>query len=134
MRRSFGERLVVNLFGSSFDFFASVLDETSLPFVLFFRWARGKLPMGLAWGLFWDTWAPFRRYRRWSGIWQVKRDRAYKGQDEFHPSMSMRIEAMLEITKCERDEYLADLSRRWMRLHEADMLNRHSLLDRKQGN
>ena len=124
MRRSFRERLVVSLSDRVFDFMGNVLEEIVLPFSLLSRWVRGKLPLELAWDLFWRTWAPFKLCRRMWGRHLVRKDRAYRGHDEFHPSLDMNVRAMLTMTEDEQEEYLADLCRRRSAQHEADISRR----------
>ena len=121
--RSFGEELrwqAMRLVDRLVDF----LEELVLPFSLFLRWARGKLSLWMAWDILLSTWAPSRWFQRWNGRRMVRKDRSYRGHDEFHPSLGMNVEAMLTMTKDERKEYLADLFRRRQARHEADILRR----------
>jgi hypothetical protein len=118
MRRSFRERLVVSLSNRVFDFVGKVLEEIFLPFSLLSRWARGKLPLWMAWDILRTTWAPFRIVRRWHGRYLAWKDRRYRGHDEFHPSLDMNVRAMLTMTEDEQEEYLADLCRRRQGQHE----------------
>jgi hypothetical protein len=124
MRRSFRERLVVSLSDRVFDFVGKSLEEIFLPFSLLSRWVRGKLPLWMAWEIFWSTWAPIKFCRRVWGRHLVRKDRSYKGHDEFHPSLDMNVRAMLTMTEDEKEEYLADLCRRRQGQHEADISRR----------
>ena len=101
MRRSFRERLVVSLSDGIFDFLVKVLEEMALPFSLLSRWARGKLPLWMAWDILRSTWAPSRIARRW--------------YDRYR---------MFSMSESEQDEYLAYLARRRQAQHEADISRR----------
>jgi len=117
MRRAFTERVTVGLF----DRLVDIAEEVILPFSLLSRWVRGRLPFWMALDIFWSAWAPFIFFRRMRGRFSVWRDRAYGGDDEFHPSLFMNVEAMLTMNEAKVTEYLADLARRRQRLHEAGM-------------
>ena len=93
-----------------------MIEEIVLPFLLTYRVARGQLTLKLAWWLL-DTWWPCKFYRRRKAFFRVWRARRYRGNDEFHHSLSMDGLAMLEMTKPEKEAYLADLKRRRERLH-----------------
>ena len=124
MRRTRRERFVVGFADRFFDILSDLLEEMILPFSLISRWIRGKLPLWMAWDIFWSTWAPFRIVRRWYGRYLVWKDRRYRGHDEFHPSLDMNVRAMLTMTEAEQEEYLADLCRRRQGQHEADISRR----------
>jgi hypothetical protein len=126
MRRTRRERFAVGFADRFFDILSDLLEEMILPFSLLSRWVQGNLPLGLAWDLFWSTWVPFKLCRRLWGRHLVRKDRAYRGHDEFHPSLDMNIRAMLTMTEDEQEEYLADLCRRRQAQHEADISRRHS--------
>ena len=126
MRRTRRERFVVGFADRFFDILSDLLEEMILPFSLISRWIRGKLPLWMAWDIFWSTWAPFRIVRRWYGRCLVWKDRRYRGHDEFHPSLDMNVRAMLTMTEDEQEEYLADLCRRRQGQHEADISRSHS--------
>ena len=124
MRRTRRERFVVGFADRFFDILSDLLEEMILPFSLISRWIRGKLPLWMAWDIFWSTWAPFKFCRRLWGRHLVRKDRAYRGHDEFHPSLDMNIGAMLTMDKAEREKYLVDLRRRRQAQHEADISRR----------
>ena len=114
------------MIGRFLDAAVDFLEEVVLPFRLLSRWAKGKLPLWLAWDIFWTTWAPFKFCRRTWGRLLVMKDRAYRGHDESHHSLSMNLEAMLTMTECELKEYRADLNRRRSKQHEGDIVRRGS--------
>jgi hypothetical protein len=123
--RSFGEELWWQAV-RSMDKLVDFLEEIVLPFSLISRWVRGKLPLWMAWDILWSTWAPFILYKRWLGRRMVRKDRSYRGHDEFHHSLDMNVKAMLTMTKVEQKEYLADLCRRRQGQHEAAISRRAS--------
>jgi len=95
-----------------------MLAEILLPIVLAYRVIVGRLSLFIAWSLL-DTWWPCRLYRRMRSKYRVWKARRYRGNDEFHPSLSMDVLAMLEMTEQEQDAYLQDLMRRRQKLHES---------------
>jgi len=93
-----------------------VLDELWLVPSLVLRVLRGKLSPTIAWWLL-DTWWPFRAARRLRSRARIWRARRYRGEDEFHSSLNMDVEAMLDMTEAEREAYMEDLIRRRDQLH-----------------
>lgn len=106
----------------SFPF--ELLEEILLfPCSIIWRLARRRLTVGSSWNLYRDTAFVFRFFRRMRGRYQVWKDRRYRGNDEFHPSLNMNVSAMLTMSDEECLRYRKDLMRRREQAHVRDLSN-----------
>jgi hypothetical protein len=94
-----------------------MLEELFLPLLLLWQFLARKIAFPIAWSIL-PSWWPCKKYRRLRMRFKVWRDRLYDGYDEFHPSLSLDVASMLEMTEDEQAEYLVDLQlrRSWARL------------------
>jgi hypothetical protein len=98
-------------------------EELLLPVVLTWRVVRGQLSLGMAWS-FMETWWPLKKVRRLYAKWRIWRASRYRGPNEFHPSLSLDVAAMFELTKSEQSAYLKNLLWRREQAHQASLSTR----------